>query len=191
MTTAWIYNNVKLTTYKQHKTRKEDTFKWPANRREFLIAMNSQQNAGSQTKACFCNLPVSFSDWHKTLKVAFFLPKRGTGSRGSKWVIGCFTAHQQQRSSAPTLGVGSFRSYPGHTRTSCQTETQQIKSPLNTIQRDTAYTSGYAYVPKPDWRETQQFAVSMHNLRIYLEINNKTTLVCLHDENTHANLPAN
>ena len=35
------------------------------------------------------------------------------------------------------------------------------------------------------------FAVSMHDLRVYLNINTKTTLVCLHDANTHVNwLPA-
>ena len=30
-----------------------------------------------------------------------------------------------------------------------------------------------------------KFAVSMHDLRVYLNINKKTTLVCLHDENTY------
>ena len=39
----------------------------------------------------------------------------------SEWVNGWFTAFQQQRSLAPTLGEGSFRSYPGRTRTSWQT----------------------------------------------------------------------
>ena len=65
-------------------------------------------------------------------------------------------ALQQQRTLGPTLGVSSFRLYPGYTRTSWQTETQHIYiyiSPLNTTQRDTAYTSSCAYVPRPDRRE--------------------------------------
>ena len=62
---------------------------------------------------------------------------RCVSERGSK----------QQRSLAPTLGVGSFRSNRGHTRTSWQTETQKTKSPLNTTQRDTAYTSSCSMCP--------------------------------------------
>ena len=95
----------------------------------------------------------------------------------------CFTVLQQKRSLAPMLGVGSFRLYPECTRTSWQTETQQIISPLNTTQCDTAYTSSCTYELQPDRRVTQQFAVSMHDLRVYLMVNEKTTLVCLHSEN--------
>ena len=75
--------------------------------------------------------------------------------------------------------------------TSRQTEKQKVKSPLNSTQRDTAHTSSCAYVHQQDRRETQQSAVSMHDLHAYLKINNKTTLVCLHNENTHIKLPAN
>ena len=48
---------------------------------------------------------------------------------------------------------------------SWQTETQQIKSPLNTTQRDTAYTSSCAYVPQPDQRETT-VCCQQHDLRV-------------------------
>ena len=89
-----------------------------------------------------------------------------------------------QRSLVPTLGIGNFRSYPGR---QVGRQRQQIKSPLNTIQRDTAYTSSCAYVSQPDRRETHRLAVSMHDLRVYLKINKKTTRVCRHQENTDVN----
>ena len=112
---------------------------------------------------------------------------------GWKWVMSNWLFYRASIANAlaPTLGVASFISYTGHTTTSWQTETQEIKSPLNTTQRDTAYTSSCAYVPQPDRRETQQSVVSMHDLHVYLKINTNYTLVCLYDENTHVNLHAN
>ena len=49
---------------------------------------------------------------------------------------------------------------------SWQTEIQKVKSPFNTTQRDTACISSRAYVPQPNRRQTQQYAVSMHDLRV-------------------------
>ena len=43
------------------------------------------------------------------------------------------------------------------------------------IQRDTTYTS-CTHLPQPEWRETQQFAVSRHDLCVYFKTNTITTL---------------
>ena len=89
-------------------------------------------------------LPKYHSEWVKNCKVGlpFYEVSHQVESSCSKWWIsedwlGYGMALQQQRSLAPMLDVGSFRSNPGHTRISWQTKTQQMKSPLNTTQRDT------------------------------------------------------
>ena len=60
-----------------------------------------------------------------------------------------------------------------------QTETQKVKSAIDTPQRDIACPSDCANMFLPDGRDTQQFAVIMHNLRVYLKINKTTTLLML------------
>ena len=70
---------------------------------------------------------------------------------------------------ATTLGATSFRSYPG--RLAGKQKKPKVKSPLNTTQRDRAYTFSCAHVRKPDVREIQEFAVRMHDLRVYLKVN--------------------
>ena len=56
----------------------------------------------------------------------------------------------------------------------------RLKSKINlsayTTQRDASKISSCALVPQPDRRKIQQFAVSMHDLRIYLK-NTITTLL--------------
>ena len=48
-----------------------------------------------------------------TLATALFYPANKPWLHGALDVTGCFTALQQQRPLAPTLSVGSFRSYTG------------------------------------------------------------------------------
>ena len=77
---------------------------------------------------------------------------------------------QKKRESRYLPRTSPLKSYPGHTRTSWQTEIQQIKSPLNTTQRDTAYTSSCVYVPKIDqcvWHDDDKPSIRAIWLRLW------------------------
>ena len=90
----------------------------------------------------------------------------------------------------PALGVGSLLSYPGSHKN--WLANRKTKTKIITTQYDTAYISScvVAYVPKPDRRETQQFAVSMQDLRVYLKIYTVTTLLMFSKQKYTCQLPA-
>ena len=60
---------------------------------------------------------------------------------------------------------------------SWQRETQKEKSLLHTIQRDTTCASSCTYVPQSDQGRYNKFAVSMHDLPVYLTIKTMTKLL--------------
>ena len=97
---------------------------------------------------------------------------------GDKQVIGCFMARQQLKLTSASTRCGQFtimlRTYKD--LLADRKTKSEITVTHNTC--DTAYTSSGAYVSQPYRRETQQYAVSMHDLRrVYFQINTTTTLL--------------
>ena len=79
--------------------------------------------------------------------------------------------------------MGSLWSYhPGRTRTRWLTDKLKVKH-RHTLHSVTQHT----LLVGTRWRETQQFAVSMHDLRVYLKINKVSTLLMFNNEHTHVN----
>ena len=101
----------------------------------------------------------------------------------SELIIDCFTAFQQQRLLAPTLGVGSFRSYQD---TQGPVDRQKYKKKI-TVEHNSVTQHTLLVVPMCPNQIEGYTSVYCQHARVYLKINTKTTLARLHDENTHAN----
>ena len=120
----------------------------------------------------------------KALASSLFITKMPTKVGPCKQIISCIIWRFYSKGHCANTRCRQFQIIPR--TTSWQTE-KQVKSPLNTIQRDTAYTSKLC-ICAPTRSKGDTTVCCQHAwLTCLYKINKKTTLLCLHEENRRVN----